>query len=149
MDEHIPVLVGEVLAALDVRPAGLYVDASYGRGGHTARILEALGPQGAVIALDRDAAAVASGRARFAYEPRLQLVQGEFAELGAIVRAHAATPRCAGILFDFGVSSPQLDDPQRGFSFSRDGPLDMRLDPSRGEPVSVWLARAQSRRSAT
>ncbi|MGA2025246.1 MAG: 16S rRNA (cytosine(1402)-N(4))-methyltransferase, partial [Steroidobacteraceae bacterium] len=87
MDEHTPVLAEEVLAALALRPAGLYVDATFGGGGHTARILQALGPQGQVIALDRDPHAIAAGRVRFAQEPRLQLLHGEFAQLATLVRA--------------------------------------------------------------
>ncbi len=141
-DEHTPVLVEEVLAALAVFPAGIYVDATFGRGGHSARILQALGPRGRVVALDRDPAAIAAGRMRFAHEPRLCLLPGEFARLADTVRAHLPDAYCDGVLFDLGVCSPQLDDPARGFSFSRDGPLDMRMDPTHGRPASVWLAEA-------
>jgi len=143
LDEHKPVLVDEVLAALAVRPDGCYVDATFGRGGHSARILDALGPQGRLVAIDRDYAAIAAGRARFASEPRLTLVHGAFGALAALLRA--AQPQCAlyhGILIDCGVSSPQLDDAARGFSFQKDGPLDMRMDAEHGAPVSDWLARA-------
>lgn len=142
MDEHTPVLVEEVVSALALRPDGLYVDATFGRGGHTARILAALNREGEVIAIDRDPQAIAAGRTRFAGETRLHLVHGEFADLGAIVRSQTARTHCDGILFDLGVSSPQLGDPTRGFSFSQDGPLDMRMDPTRGQPVSMWLAHA-------
>jgi 16S rRNA (cytosine1402-N4)-methyltransferase len=142
LDEHTPVLVEQVLQALAVRPAGLYVDATFGRGGHSARILQALGPDGRLIALDRDPQAIAAGRVRFAHEPRLCLVHAEFDALDAVVRAHAARAQCDGILFDFGVASPQLDDPARGFSFSQDGPLDMRMDQTQGRPVAAWLAEA-------
>ncbi len=135
-------LVDEVLAALAVQPAGLYVDATFGRGGHSARILAALGAEGRLVALDRDPDAIAAGRARFASETRLRLVQGSFGELAALVRATAEQPTCQGILFDCGVSSPQLDRAERGFSFQVDGPLDMRMDPTRGEALSVRLARA-------
>ena len=135
-------LLEEVLAALAVRPERLYVDATYGRGGHSARILQALGPQGRLVALDRDPAAIAAGRLRFGQEPRIHLVQAEFAELAAAVRSQAPQRPCAGILFDLGVSSPQLDDPARGFSFHQDGPIDMRMDPTRGRPISAWLAQA-------
>jgi 16S rRNA (cytosine1402-N4)-methyltransferase len=144
LDEHTPVLVEEVLAALALRPAGLYVDATFGRGGHSARILERLGAQGRLVAIDRDPQAIAAGRLRFAHEPRLRLVHGEFAELAALLRAQGIDTPCDGIVFDFGVSSPQLDDAARGFSFVHDGPLDMRMDPTRGQPVSAWLARASS-----
>ncbi len=142
MDEHTPVLVEEALAALALRPGGLYIDATFGRGGHTARILEALGTAGEVVAIDRDPAAIAAGRARFAHEARLHLVQGEFAELAALVHRASARAQCDGVLFDLGLASPQLDDAARGFSFGKDGPLDMRMDPTRGQPVSVWLAHA-------
>ena len=135
-------LIEEVVSALALRPVGLYVDATFGRGGHSARILQALGREGQLIAIDRDPQAIAAGRARFAGETRLQLVHGEFAELGALVRAQTSRTHCDGILFDLGVASPQLDDPARGFSFNKDGPLDMRMDPTRGQPVSVWLAHA-------
>ena len=136
-------LVDEVLAALAVRPAGHYVDATFGRGGHSARILDALGPEGRLVAIDRDREALAAGRARFASERRLTFVHGAYGELAALLRT--ANPQCAlydGILIDCGVSSPQLDNAARGFSFQKDGPLDMRMDPQWGEPVSDWLARA-------
>ena len=137
-------LVKEVLAALAIRPAGLYIDATFGRGGHSAAILAALDQHGRLVALDRDPAAISAGRLRFAGEPRVRLVSGEFAQLAALVRAQGLGEHCDGVLFDFGVSSPQLDDPERGFSFVKDGPLDMRMDPARGQPVSAWLARASA-----
>ena len=136
-------LVDEVLAALAVRPAGHYVDATFGRGGHSERILAALGPAGRLIAIDRDQQAIDAGRARFASEPRIALVLGAFGEIAALLRA--ADPHGSlydGILIDCGVSSPQLDNAARGFSFQKDGPLDMRMDAQHGEPVSAWLARA-------
>ena len=142
MDEHTPVLATEALAGLALEAGGYYVDATFGRGGHTALILAALGREGRLLALDRDPQAIAAGRRRFADEVRLTLVHASFADLGAIVRSHAGDRPCRGVLFDLGVSSPQLDDPGRGFSFRADGPLDMRMDPTRGEPVSAWLARA-------
>jgi 16S rRNA (cytosine1402-N4)-methyltransferase len=126
VDEHTPVLAAEALAGLALEAGGYYVDATFGRGGHTSLLLQAL----------------ASGRQRFADEMRLTLVHASFADLGTLVPAHAHERACRGVLFDLGVSSPQLDDPQRGFSFRADGPLDMRMDPTRGEPVSAWIARA-------
>ena len=135
-------LAAEALAGLAVETGGYYVDATFGRGGHTALLLQALGREGGVLALDRDPQAIAAGRERFADEVRLTLVHASFADLGTLVPAHAHDRPCRGVLFDLGVSSPQLDDPQRGFSFRADGPLDMRMDPSRGEPVSAWIARA-------
>jgi 16S rRNA (cytosine1402-N4)-methyltransferase len=142
VDEHTPVLATEALAGLALEAGGYYVDATFGRGGHAALILEALGREGRLLALDRDPQAIEAGRRRFADEVRLTLVHASFADLGAIVRSHAGDRPCRGVLFDLGVSSPQLDDPARGFSFRADGPLDMRMDPTRGEPVSAWLARA-------
>jgi 16S rRNA (cytosine1402-N4)-methyltransferase len=142
VDEHTPVLAAEALAGLALEAGGYYVDATFGRGGHTALILQGLGGEGRLLALDRDPQAIAAGRRRFADEVRLTLVHASFADLGTLVPAHADHRPCRGVLFDLGVSSPQLDDAQRGFSFRADGPLDMRLDPTHGEPVSAWLARA-------
>jgi 16S rRNA (cytosine1402-N4)-methyltransferase len=142
VDEHTPVLVAEALAALALEAGGYYVDATFGRGGHTAQILQALGREGRVLAIDRDPQAITSGRQRFADEVRLTLIHASFADLAALVPAHAHGQPCRGVLFDLGVSSPQLDDPSRGFSFRADGPVDMRMDPTRGEPVSAWLVRA-------
>ena len=135
-------LAAEALEGLALEAGGYYVDATFGRGGHSALILQALGREGRLLALDRDPQAIEAGRRRFADEMRLTLVHAPFAELGALVPAHAHDRPCRGVLFDLGVSSPQLDDPQRGFSFRADGPLDMRMDPTRGTPVSAWLARA-------
>ena len=136
-------LATEALAGLALEAGGYYVDATFGRGGHTALILQALGPEGRVLALDRDPQAVAAGQRHFAHEVRLTLAHASFADLAALVPAHAHQHPCRGVLFDLGVSSPQLEDPRRGFSFRADGPLDMRMDPTRGEPVSAWLARAR------
>ena len=135
-------LVDEALAALALEAGGYYVDATFGRGGHTAQILQALGREGRVLATDRDPQAITAGHQRFANEVRLTLVHAAFADLATLVPAYAHGKPCRGVLFDLGVSSPQLDDPQRGFSFRADGPVDMRMDPTRGEPVSAWLARA-------
>jgi 16S rRNA (cytosine1402-N4)-methyltransferase len=140
--EHKPVLVDEALAALAIDAGGYYVDATFGRGGHTARILEALGGEGRVLAIDRDPQAIEAGRRRFAHDLRLTLVHAPFSQLGAEVSQHGQGKPCRGVLFDLGVSSPQLDTPERGFSFRADGPLDMRMDPTHGEPVSSWLAWA-------
>jgi 16S rRNA (cytosine1402-N4)-methyltransferase len=142
VNEHTPVLVAEALAALALEAGGYYVDATFGRGGHTAQILQALGREGRVLAIDRDPQAIAAGRQQFADEVRLTLLHASFADLATLVPAHAHGQPCRGVLFDLGVSSPQLDDPSRGFSFRADGPLDMRMDTTRGEPVSAWLARA-------
>jgi 16S rRNA (cytosine1402-N4)-methyltransferase len=142
LDEHIPVLVDEAIEALAVQTAGVYVDATLGRGGHSARILAALGPDGRLVAIDRDPEAVAAGHTRFTSETRLHLVSGAFADLATLVRAQVGERAVNGVLIDCGVSSPQLDTPTRGFSFQTDGPLDMRMDQTSGEPAAVWLARA-------
>jgi len=142
LDAHVPVLAGEAFEALAIQADGLYIDATFGRGGHTALILGALGPEGRVLAFDRDPAAIEAGHRRFPDEVRLALVGAPFADIAARVQELVSSRPVRGILFDLGVSSPQLDDPARGFSFRADGPLDMRMDPSSGEPVSAWLARA-------
>ncbi len=138
---HRPVLVSEVLAALAVRPDGCYVDATFGRGGHAAAILERLGPTGSLLALDRDPAAAEWARAEFCNEPRFQFVQSRFSELASIVTERRLCGQVDGVLLDLGVSSPQLDDPERGFSFSRNGALDMRMDPTSGSSATDWLNR--------
>jgi len=148
VDEHVAVLVDEVLEALAPSAGGFYVDGTFGRGGHAARLLEALGPTGSVLALDRDPQAIAAGRRRFADEPRLELVQADFASLAEMVATRGRGRAVRGVLLDLGVSSPQLDTPERGFSFSKDGPLDMRMDTTRGERAAEWLARVGERELA-
>lgn len=139
---HTPVLLQEVLAALDIRAGGRYVDATFGRGGHSAAILERVGPQGAVIAFDRDPAAIAAGRERFANDGRMTLVSSAFSQLGTVVAQMGLAGSIDGVLLDLGVSSPQLDDPSRGFSFTHDGPLDMRMDDSTGASAADFIAKA-------
>ncbi|MBS1246689.1 MAG: rRNA methyltransferase [Proteobacteria bacterium] len=139
---HEPVLRKEAVAALNVRPDGIYVDATFGRGGHARAILEQLGPDGRLLALDRDPQAVASAKQQFADEVRLTIVHGPFSMLGSAVAERGWRGRVNGILFDLGVSSPQLDEPARGFSFRTEGPLDMRMDTTRGESAADWLNRA-------
>jgi len=142
---HEPVLLEEVLAALAIRADGCYLDVTFGRGGHTWAVLQRLGVTGRVLALDRDPAAIAAGRVRFADEARLQLVQRPFAQLQAAVVETGLMQGFDGVLFDLGVSSPQLDEAARGFSFMQDGPLDMRMDNSSGITAAAWLARASER----
>jgi 16S rRNA (cytosine1402-N4)-methyltransferase len=146
--EHTPVLPDEVLAGLAVRADGQYCDATYGRGGHTAAMLAALGPAGRVYALDRDPDAIRAGRLQFATEPRLTLVRGSFGRLEELLRAAGLEGELDGVLLDLGVSSPQLDEARRGFSFMQDGPLDMRMDNEAGESAAHWLARAGEREIA-
>jgi 16S rRNA (cytosine1402-N4)-methyltransferase len=146
--EHTPVLRDEVLAGLAIRPAGSYCDATLGRGGHTAAILEALGPAGRVVAIDRDPDAIRAGQRRFAGESRLTMVRGSFGPLEERVRAAGVEGELDGVLLDLGVSSPQLDEASRGFSFMQDGPLDMRMDNEAGPGAAQWLAKAGEREIA-
>lgn len=134
---HIPVLLDEVLDHLAPRPDGTYVDGTFGRGGHTRAILERLSPAGRVIAIDRDPEAIAAGAATA--DPRLTLVPGRFGDLPEIL-ASLGISHVDGILLDLGVSSPQLDQAARGFSFAREGPIDMRMDPTTG-PTALDLIR--------
>jgi len=141
-DAHLPVLLHEAVDALAIgasRADGVYVDATYGRGGHSRLILDRLGPHGRLIALDRDAMGVASGKT--INDPRFAIVHANFSELEEAVRAQGAAA-VDGVLLDLGMSSPQLDDPERGFSFRFDAPLDMRMDRTRGVTAAEWLARA-------
>jgi len=140
---HEPVLCEEVVAALNIRPDGFYVDATFGRGGHSRAILEHLGSSGRLLAMDRDPEAAAAAARQFAGETRFTMVQGPFSMLGKTIVERGWHKRVNGVLFDLGVSSPQLDAAARGFSFLREGPLDMRMDPSRGESAADWLQRAE------
>lgn len=138
---HEPVLLEEVLAALVIKAEGCYLDATFGRGGHSSQVLKRLGAGGRLLGLDRDPTAISLGRERHANEARLQLVQCAFAELGDALQTAGMTQGLDGALFDLGVSSPQLDDAARGFSFMQDGPLDMRMDNSTGITAAGWLAK--------
>lgn len=148
MVAHAPVLLDEVLEQLAVRPDGLYVDATFGRGGHSRAILQKLGPDGRLIAMDRDPQAVESGRMLAAQDPRFSIEQESFGRLQVMLEQHGISGGVDGIVLDLGVSSPQLDDASRGFSFRQDGPLDMRMDPSRGTSAADWLNAASEREIA-
>nr|WP_163502802.1 16S rRNA (cytosine(1402)-N(4))-methyltransferase RsmH [Halomonas socia] len=137
---HSSVLLDGAVEALLHDPDGVYLDGTFGRGGHSRAILERLGGGGRLVAIDRDPEALAA--ADSINDPRFSIERGEFARLGEIAEAHGVHGKLAGILLDIGVSSPQLDDPERGFSFLRDGPLDMRMDPDQGESAAQFLARA-------
>ena len=139
---HQPVLLAEVLEGLDIQPNGVYVDGTFGRGGHAGAILDELGPQGKLLAMDKDPEAVHSAETQYGNDPRFEIAHGAFTMLGHLVAERNLRGRINGLLLDLGVSSPQLDDPARGFSFSDDGPLDMRMDPGAGIPASAWLAEA-------
>jgi 16S rRNA (cytosine1402-N4)-methyltransferase len=139
-NEHVPVLLGPVLDGLDIKRDGYYVDGTFGRGGHSGEILKRLGSKGRLIGIDRDPQAIASAPATLTDDPRFELIRGESAELKAIMEQRDLVGRIDGLLFDLGVSSPQLDEAGRGFSFLRDGPLDMRMDPDKSPSASEWLA---------
>lgn len=143
--QHQPVLLEEVVEALNIRPDGTYVDGTFGRGGHSRAILARLSGKGCLLSLDRDPEAIAAGRTLQKEDPRLSVVQGNFADLERYVHEWGVVEGLDGILLDLGVSSPQLDDPERGFSFMGDGPLDMRMNPSQGESAKEWLAEAPER----
>lgn len=142
MFEHTPVLLEEALAALQIREAGRYLDATFGRGGHTAAILQRIGAGGRVVAIDRDPEAIRAGHEKFAADRRLTLVHSPFSELAQVVKEMGMVGEFNGVLLDLGVSSPQLDDAARGFSFAQDGPLDMRMNNASGMTAADWLAKA-------
>ncbi len=146
--EHQPVLLKQVLESLRVKPDGIYIDGTFGRGGHAAAILEKLGPEGRLLAFDKDPDALAHAADRFSGEERLLMREGSFGNLATEVSALGWQGRVDGIMFDLGVSSPQLDDADRGFSFQQAGPLDMRMNPRAGISAAEWLAQAPEREIA-
>lgn len=139
---HTTVLLHEAVDALVTDTDGFYVDGTFGRGGHTAELLGRLSDQGSVLAIDKDPQAISAGQQRFAKDARLQLFHGSFADLQNVAAEMDKTGEISGVLLDLGVSSPQLDQAERGFSFMRDGPLDMRMDTSRGLSAAEWIAAA-------
>ncbi len=142
---HVPVLLGPVLKGLKIKPDGCYVDGTFGRGGHSKEILQQLGENGRLVAIDRDPEAIATAPDFLLRDPRCELIRGSFAQLETIIGERNLDGEVDGLLFDLGVSSPQLDEADRGFSFLRDGPLDMRMDPDTGTPASDWLATVEER----
>jgi 16S rRNA (cytosine1402-N4)-methyltransferase len=141
LERHLPVLHKEVLEALAVKASGVYLDATFGRGGHARSILDALGPDGRLIVLDRDPQAIEVAENLFGDDQRVTIIRGSFEMLGELAREHGISA-LDGLLFDLGVSSPQLDEAERGFSFQKDGPLDMRMDNEEGMTAAQWLAEA-------
>ncbi len=141
---HVPVLEEEALEALQVREDGRYLDATLGRAGHARRILSLLGPRGRLFGLDRDTAAIEAGQALFGDDERVTLLHGCFADIDTLLGGE----QLDGVLLDLGVSSPQLDEPERGFSFMQEGRLDMRMDTSRGESAADWLAVVEKKELA-
>ena len=141
---HLPVLYAQVMDGLRVVEDGRYLDGTFGRGGHARGVLDQLGPGGRLLLMDKDPEAIAEAERSFGGDARVSIRRGSFASLGAWAQARDLD----GILFDLGVSSPQLDVAERGFSFGKDGPLDMRMDPESGESAAQWLAHADEREIA-
>ena len=139
--KHTTVLLDEAVHGLNIKEDGIYIDGTFGRGGHSRLILSKLGEHGRLIAIDRDPQAIAA--AAEINDPRFSIVHGPFSALAEYVEARGLTGKIDGVLLDLGVSSPQLDDAERGFSFMRDGPLDMRMDPTRGQSAAEWLMTAE------
>lgn len=142
---HRPVLLQEVIENLLGDAEGIYVDGTFGRGGHTRALLSRLGAQARVIGFDKDPQAIAAGEALAAEDERFSIVHASFADMGEHLKANGMAGKVTGILLDLGVSSPQLDDPSRGFSFMNDGPLDMRMNNVAGESAAEWLNREDAR----
>ncbi|WP_158366370.1 16S rRNA (cytosine(1402)-N(4))-methyltransferase RsmH [Candidatus Williamhamiltonella defendens] len=138
-NQHKTVLLYEAVDSLNIQNDGIYIDATFGRGGHSSLILSRLGSQGKLISIDRDPEAFK--KAKLMKDPRFSFIQGSFSNLSHYVQKLNLMNRINGLLFDLGVSSPQLDDAKRGFSFMRDGPLDMRMDPSCGLSAAEWLMK--------
>jgi len=138
---HISVLLAESISGLAIKPEGTYIDCTFGRGGHSGLILDNLGPNGRLIAIDRDLTAIEAAK-KYAADKRFIIEHHGFADLQMIVDKHQLTEKIDGILLDLGVSSPQLDEAERGFSFMKDGPLDMRMDTTRGQTAAEWIAVA-------
>ncbi|RLA28157.1 MAG: 16S rRNA (cytosine(1402)-N(4))-methyltransferase [Gammaproteobacteria bacterium] len=142
---HVPVLLDPVIAGLNLHEDGLYIDGTFGRGGHSRAILNRLGDTGRLLAIDRDPQAIAAAADALKSDPRFELMQGEFSELKEYAIKRNLLGKVDGLLFDLGVSSPQLDEAERGFSFQSDGPLDMRMDPTSGSSAADWLANVKER----
>ncbi|MDH5516679.1 MAG: 16S rRNA (cytosine(1402)-N(4))-methyltransferase RsmH [Gammaproteobacteria bacterium] len=142
---HQPVLLDEAVDALNIKADGIYIDGTFGRGGHSAAILSRLGENGRLIAFDQDPEAIAAAAKRFADDKRFEIVHENFSAMEAVIEARGLSGQIDGVLLDIGVSSPQFDDPERGFSFSQSGPLDMRMNPEAGISAAQWLSTAEAR----
>ncbi len=142
---HETVLLNEAVEALSINESGIYIDGTFGRGGHSSRIIQELGANGKLIVVDKDPQAIATAEEMFAGDERCYIFHGSFADIDEYLETHGLAGKIDGVLLDLGVSSPQLDDAQRGFSFTNDGPLDMRMDSSKGETAAQWLATADAR----
>jgi len=142
VNSHVPVLLADTIDQLKIVADGIYVDGTFGRGGHSRAILEKLGTGGRVLAMDQDPEAVEVGTQLAGADPRFLIEQGNFAQLRSFLEGHEVFGQISGVLLDLGVSSPQLDDCRRGFSFRHDGPLDMRMNPAEGRSAADWLNTA-------
>ncbi|MDX1901451.1 MAG: 16S rRNA (cytosine(1402)-N(4))-methyltransferase RsmH [Gammaproteobacteria bacterium] len=140
INNHQPVLLNTALEQLAIQPNGIYIDATFGRGGHSSAILSQLNSEGQLFAIDQDPEAVAFAQQQFSHDSRFHIHHGSFAALKKIAMQYNLIGRVNGILFDLGVSSPQLDNPERGFSFLREGPLDMRMNSAEGVDAATWIA---------
>ncbi len=139
---HVTVLLKEAVEQLVTNPQGFYVDGTFGRGGHSSLILQKLNATGRLLAIDKDVAAIETAREKFVDENRFEIAHASFADLAELIRAKNLTGKVSGVLLDLGVSSPQLDNAERGFSFMQDGPLDMRMDQTRGMSAADWINTA-------
>ncbi len=142
---HETVLLKEAVESLNINESGVYIDGTFGRGGHSQKIIEELGPNGKLIVVDKDPQAIERAEEMFATDDRCLIFHGSFAEVDQYIESIGLAGKIDGVLLDLGVSSPQLDDAERGFSFSNDGPLDMRMDSSKGETAAEWIATADER----
>lgn len=145
---HISVLFNEVLEGLAIKPDGCYVDGTFGRGGHSSAIVERLGENGRLFVFDKDAEAIKVAQKLFAQDSRITIVHADFSEIKNVIEEHELLEKVDAVFLDLGVSSPQLDQPQRGFSFMNDGPLDMRMDQSSELSAELWLSQADEKEIA-
>lgn len=146
--QHVPVLLHEAIDALQVDADGIYVDGTFGRGGHSSWLLERLSSSGKLLVIDQDIEAIAEAESRYKNDSRVVIRHGSFDQIGEFVESLGWRGKVNGVLLDLGVSSPQLDNPRRGFSFSQDGPLDMRMNTATGQTLENWLARVSQQELA-
>lgn len=146
---HIPVLLNEAVQSLAIKPNGIYIDATFGRGGHSTEILKQLDDEGRLVAIDQDKTAIETGQKKFQNDSRISFEHNSFSHIKSIAKHHGHYAHVNGVLLDLGVSSPQLDDPERGFSFMKNGPLDMRMNRERGVTAEKWLSSASEKQIAS
>ncbi len=146
---HIPVLLNEAIQGLAIKPEGVYFDATFGRGGHSAEILKRLNQEGRLVSIDQDKTAIETGQQKFQNDSRITFEHNSFSHIKSIAKQLGHYAHVDGVLLDLGVSSPQLDDPERGFSFMKNGPLDMRMNRERGVTAEKWLSSASEKQIAS